>query len=243
MAGDADVFGHALGDWARGRTDPEVIERADGFVDVGAGHELYLADFGRWPSSERQAVRYARGRVVDVGCGAGRVALHLQQRGLDVVALDASPRAVRTTRARGVRKTWCASLDTLTPEIGSFDTVVLFGNNVGIFGTPERMRRTLTDWAARTGPHARVLAQSTSPYSGGAPALDRGQLRHNRQRGLMPGQCRLRIRYRDLATPWFDWLFVSPSEMRMLLRGTGWHQGRILGGPARDPYVAVLQKD
>ena len=53
----------------------------------------------------------------------------------------------------------------------------------------------------------------------------------------------MRIRYRDDVGPWFSWLFVSRAEMKMLLRGTGWHQSRILGGGPSEPYVAVLEKD
>jgi SAM-dependent methyltransferase len=239
----ADAFGRALMDWERGGTDPEIYERVDGFVDIGAGPELFLAGFQYWPSSERQAMRYVRGRVVDVGCGAGRVALYLQQRGFDVVGLDSSPLAARTARMRGVKETWCAPIERLTLSIGTFDTIVLFGNNFGIFGSPDRLRSVLTDWSARMAPGARILAQSTNPYSGGAPALDRSYYLRNKERGLMPGQCRLRVRYHSLATPWFGWLFVSRNEMRLLLRGTGWHQSRILGATPRDPYVGILEKD
>ncbi len=243
MNARADAFGRALADWTRGGTEPEIYERDDGFVDVGAGPELFLAGIRHWPSAERQAMRYARGRVIDVGCGAGRVALHLQQRGLDVVGLDSSPLAARISRQRGVRETWCSPIGRISGRIGSFDTIVLFGNNFGIFGPPDRLRRTLTEWADRTPPATRILAESTTPYFGGAPALDRHYSLQNRERGRMPGECRLRVRYRDWATPWFSWLFVSRNEMRSLLRGTGWHQSRILGAASAEPYVAVLEKD
>jgi SAM-dependent methyltransferase len=101
MRRENDVFGRALMDWARGGTAPEILERDDGYTDLSAGHELYVAGFEDWPLSERQAIRYVRGRVVDVGCGAGRVSSYLQQRGFDVVGLDASPLAVRAARLRG----------------------------------------------------------------------------------------------------------------------------------------------
>ena len=239
----ADAFGRAVMDWARGGTDPEVYERDDGFVDVGAGPDLFLADFPDWPSSERRAMRHVRGRVIDVGCGAGRVALHLQQLGMDVVGLDASPLAARTSRLRGVKQTWCAPVESLTGSIGSFDTIVLFGNNFGMFGSPARLRKVLTAWSNRMVPKARILAQSSNPYGGGAPALDRSYCRLNKARGLMGGQCRLRVRYHSLATPWFPWLFASSNEMRLLVKGTGWHLSRVLGATSRDPYVGVLEKD
>ena len=243
MKSGDDAFGQALMDWARGGTDPEIYERDDGFLDIGAGHELFLAEYPDWPSSERQAMRYVRGRAIDVGSGAGRVPLYLQQRGFDVVALDSSPLAARVSRMRGVRETWCTPIESLTKGVASFDTVVLFGNNFGILGIPNRLRGVLTEWSKRMAPGARILAESTNPYCGGAPALDRSHYLRNKELGLMPGQCRLRVRYRSLATPWFHWLFVSRDEMRLLLRGTGWHLSRVLGTAPRDSYVGILEKD
>ena len=243
MRQGTDVFGRALLDWARGGTAPELIERHDGFLELGAGHELYVAGFEDWPLSERQSIGYVRGRVIDVGCGAGRVALYLQERGFDVVGLDASPLAIRSARMRGVEEAWCMPISQLAKRIGSFDTVVLFGNNFGLFGTPERARKTLGVWARRTNPGARILAQSTNPYCGGAPAIDRSHYQRNKQTGLMPGQLRIRTQYRGSVGAWSNWLFVSRNEMRSLLRGTGWHQAKIFGGLPSDSYVAVLEKD
>jgi hypothetical protein len=171
------------------------------------------------------------------------VSLVLQARGFRVVGLDASPLAIRAARTLGVGETWCRSVYTLGRSIGGFDTIVLFGNNFGMFGTPDRIRRVLADWARRTSPGTRILAESTNPYCGGAPLLDRAYYRRNRERGLLPGQARLRIRYGNAASPWFDWLFVSRREMQTLLRGTGWHQARILGSRPSEPYVALLERD
>jgi SAM-dependent methyltransferase len=243
MQQGTDAFGRALMDWARGGTAPEIIERDDGVTDLGAGHEFYVAKFKDWDSSERRSLRYVRGRIIDVGCGAGRVTLYLQQRGFDVVGLDASRLAIRAARLRGVKNAWCMSIDDLSGRVASFDTIVLFGNNFGIFGTPERLRRLLGVWARRTSPAARILAQSTNPYCGGAPTIDRAYYRRNKQKGLMPGQVRVRTRYRGYVGEWSDWLFVSRNEMRILLRGTGWHPTKILGGLPGDSYVAVLEKD
>lgn len=224
-----------------GGTDPEVHERHDGYLEVGAGPELYLAPYDRWPATERRSMRYVRGRALDLGCGAGRVALHLQQRGVDVHGVDASVLAVRAARAHGVRQVWRAALEAMSDDIGGFDTVLLFGNNAGIFGTPARLAATLGDWARCTAPGTRLLAESTSPYGGSAPLLDGAQRRANRRRAEMAGQLRLRVRYRQLASDWFDWLFVSARELQGLVSGTGWECMTVVSDGAEEPFVMVLE--
>ena len=58
----------------------------------------------------------------------------------------------------------------------------------------------------------------------------------------MGGQVRIRVRFRDFKTPWFDYLMVSKKEMEDILNGTGWNVGRYLDsdGPT---YVAIIEKD
>jgi SAM-dependent methyltransferase len=242
MAPDSDVFGYALLDWTMGATSPEVLEREDGFTQVGAGPEVYLSEFRGWPSAERRSIRYLRGRVMDVGCGAGRVALELQKRGVEVVGLDASHLAARAARLRGVNEVWTTPIEDLDSRIEAFDSFVLFGNNFGIFETPARARRILIHLAKVTKPGARILVESTSAYAGGAPAFNRSYYHRNKARGRSPGQVKLRYHYGHLVGPWFQWIYVSRREMRSILVGTGWRIDRVVGAQPSEPYVAILVK-
>ena len=76
-------------------------ERDDGLITPTGGPGVYFREYEDWPAIEKQAIELARGRVLDIGCGAGRVGGHLQGKGLDVVGVDNSPLAVRTCRERG----------------------------------------------------------------------------------------------------------------------------------------------
>ncbi len=239
----SDVFGRALLDWSKGGTRIEVLEREDGFTQEGAGPGVYLAGFREWPACERQSLRHLRGRVLDIGCGAGRVALELQRRGIDVVGLDASPLGARAAKLRGVREVWCAPLQNVKERISTFDALVLYGNNFGIFANPSSARRQLAMLARHTKDGARIFVESTSSYFGGAPAMTRAYYAQNVLRGRSPGQVRVRYRYDGLKGQWFDWIYVSPREMRHVLRGTGWRQERILATTRNEPYVAILSKE
>lgn len=186
-------------------------------------------------------MRWARGRVLDVGCGSGRVALQLQSRALHVTGIDLSPLAIQVARARGVRDARLMALDDISPELGLFDTVVMFGNNFGLFGSAAGAARRLRVLGSITNPAAKILAGSLHAYKTEDP-VHLTYHRRNKALGRMAGQARLRIRHRQWATPWFDYLLVSPQEMDELARAGGWRLYRLIedGNPY---YVGVLVKE
>jgi SAM-dependent methyltransferase len=137
-----DAYGQLLLAALEGDEVVEIVERDDGFISASTmGPKLYVAPFRRWPSHHRRAMRYAKGRVLDVGAGAGRVSLHLQERGQDVVAIDNSPGAIAVCRRRGVREARVLAFDAIDESLGTFNTIVLFGNNFGLFGTPTKAKQ------------------------------------------------------------------------------------------------------
>ena len=234
-----DAYGQLVLDHLEGRRAQEIVERDDGLVEANKGPLTYFAPLRHWPAVERRALRWARGRCLDVGVGAGRVALELQARGRDVVGIDVSPLAVEVARRRGVRDARVVPFDAVDESLGRLDTVVMYGNNFGLFGSRAGARRLLGRLAALTSERGRILACSLDPYSTDDPLHAAYQAR-NRKRGRMAGQIRIRIRHRAAATPWFDYLLVSPDEMAELAESGGWRVRRFVrdDGPL---YVGVLE--
>jgi SAM-dependent methyltransferase len=235
-----DAYGALLLAAVEGEEAIEIVERDDGLIMAGRlGTPAYLAPFRRWPARQRQAMRLVRGRVLDVGSGGGRVALHLQDRH-EVVSIDSSPGAVQAAKRRGVRDVRVLRIEEASPKLGTFDTVIMFGNNLGLLGGEERGRRLLRRLARITNPGACILGETLDPYTTDEP-LHLAYHARNRRRGRLSGQVRIRVRYRDLATPWFDYLFLSRPELEELVDGTGWR----LADTVQDDsplYVAVLEK-
>ena len=107
-------------------------------------------------------MRLARGRVLDVGCGAGRVALYLQERGHEVVGIDLSPLTVDVARRRGVKNARELAVTQVSRKIGRFDTIVMFGNNFGLMGGKRRAPWLLRRFRSITNEDARILAESVN---------------------------------------------------------------------------------
>ena len=73
----------------------------------------------------------------------------------------------------------------------------------------------------------------------GASALARRYHARNRERRKLGGVERLRIRYQQYATPWFDVLFASREEVNRISDRSGWAVSRFIDHGAG--YVAVLE--
>jgi SAM-dependent methyltransferase len=198
----------------------EVIERDDGLIN-GAPTEHYLAAPPNWQPHDHRALAGVSGHVLDVGAGAGRVALVLQERGVPVTALDISPGALAVARHRGVHDCVLATVDEHARAGRRYDTFLLLGNNLGLIGGPQRAPAFLAALAGMARPGARIIAHGTDPY-GTTDQVQVAYHRRNRAAGRLGGQLRVRLRYRDVATDWFDYLVCSVPELRSLLDGTAW---------------------
>ena len=148
---------------------------------------------------------------------------------------------MKTAKARGVKGARLLPFEKIDQlRTGAFDTVVMFGNNFGLFGSRARAKRLLKQLHRITRPGAVLLAQSLDPYQTNTPAHLAYQ-RRNRRRGRMSGQIRIRIRFNEFVGPWFDYLLVSPAEMSAIVDGTGWEVDRFL--VENDPrYAAVIRR-
>jgi SAM-dependent methyltransferase len=240
MKPDEDAFGRELYDYMLGNNHCEVIERDDGYLDVNDDLVEYFEPYDNWPLHHRMAMRYIKGRVLDVGCGAGRHAVYLQEKGLDVIGVDISPLAIKVSRMRGLRDARVMSITDITPDLGKFDSVVMLANNFGLMGNPRRAKWLLKRFQNVTTDDARILAETTDPRATRDPVHKRYQQR-NRDNGRMSGQVRLRLRYRQYKTPWFDYLLVSKKEMREIVEGTGWEVDNFINS-GEPIYIGVLKK-
>ena len=79
------------------------MEIAQEYSYVGGELELFMKAVN-WKNYWSSRVRpFVHGKVLDVGAGVGSHALVLQQRGLDVTAMDISASAVTIMKQRGLK--------------------------------------------------------------------------------------------------------------------------------------------
>lgn len=242
MPTDVDAYGHAIRDYHETGDGFEVVERDDGWIGPSGGPADYFRRYEEWPARQRDAMEHVHGRVLDIGCGAGRHALYLQEQGHEVVGIDVSPNALAVCRDRGlddVRELGIGDVDQLD---GPFDTVLMLGNNFGLVGTSETAPDRLHALAAVTASGATLIAESRDPYATDDPhhLAYHGD---NEARDRLGGALRIRVRYKRHATEWFDYLLASPAEMETIVGGTPWRVAHFIDGDEdAAEYVGILRK-
>lgn len=234
-----DAFGQALLNRFDGADVLDVIyERDDGLVNADTSD--YFLEPPNWPELDRWAIDRCRGRVLDLGAGAGRASLALQALGMEALALDLSPGAIETCRRRGVRETFVGEItDLAATSPQKFDTFAALGNNLGLLGTAARAAEMFDAFAALSNDGATIVGTCLDPTAGDAPEWHASYHERNRAAGVPPGQIRLRTRFRNITTEWFDLFWMSPDELDGLARQSGWQVTEVLPGLL---YGAVLSR-
>jgi len=126
-----DIFGKALLDYFQGNYSADIITE----THISKEDELPLPylfrNYAGMPTLEQKALDLAKGKVLDVGCGAGSHSLHLQNKKIQVTAIDISEGAVKVTQLRGLRDVRRSNVLDISEE--KFDTILLLMNGTGIF--------------------------------------------------------------------------------------------------------------
>ena len=190
----------------------------------GGPAELPVHDWTR-PADHHDDALLAEcvGDTLDIGCGPGRLAQRLAERGdrrtgRRVLGIDVVPEAVAQTRARGVSALQGSVFDPV-PREGRWHTALLADGNVGIGGDPLALLARLGVVLA---PDGRVVVELGAP---GVPTSTRWA----------------RLEVAGTTSRPFRWSVVGVDGVLGLARATGWAvTTRAPFAPQR--WLAVLER-
>ncbi|MHB0936937.1 MAG: class I SAM-dependent methyltransferase [Armatimonadota bacterium] len=235
---EADLFGRVLWEYYQGTSSEYFIRRDDNYGDRDSTSR-YFRSWDQLPAHHRCLLSHAKGRVLDFGAGAGQHALALQEHGLEVTAIDISPRAVALSKERGVRDAQVMDGMHLTFEDASFDTVIILGNNLGIAGTPDGLRRLLASLRRIVRPGGQILAEFNDHTATHDPTHLRYQ-QWNVARGRYPGSVNIRVEHDGCCSPFFDWLLPKLGDLRTICADTGWKIDRCVQVTTEATYAVGI---
>ena len=161
------------------------------------------------PRIEQKALDMATGKTLDVGAGSGCHSLVLQERGVDVTAIDISPLSVETMKERGVKKVMEQDFFTLTGQ--QYDTILMMMNGIGIVGSLERLPEFFKQLDKILAPGGQVLCDSSDisyvfETEDGIIELPDDMIYY--------GEHSFQMQYKDTIGEPFNWLYIDADTLR-----------------------------
>jgi len=227
-----DVLGHALQDYLAGYRGTPLFTH----THFGWAEEMPVSEFFRQPADfpelEHIALALCDGRVLDVGAGAGSHALFLQQRGMDVTALERSPLAGDVMRARGVKRVITA--DFFRYDGDRYDTLLFLMNGIGVAGTIDGLKTLLHHCKTLLNPGGQLLFDSSDVaylYRDGTLDKPAGYY----------GEIRYQYAYKGKRSAPFDWLFIDQDTLISIAQPLGWVV-QVLYEDGHDQYLVRMER-
>ncbi|HIF94512.1 MAG TPA: methyltransferase domain-containing protein [Myxococcales bacterium] len=234
--GPAEPLAAALLDHHRsGRARRVKALRADG-ISFEIETEEYFTLEGQLAELDVLSMDRCRGRVLDVGAGAGRHSLALQERGHDVVAIDVSAVCSALCRLRGVRDARTFDVMRLDSDepLGRFDSIFFGMQTIGVAGGMKPLEELL-----------RRLSHCLEP--GGELIVDSSALREawdgdEEDQSPSRGEIVLSTRYRGLRGESFPWIYLAEEDLADCAQRAGYEMERLARVESGE-YLAALRHD
>ena len=188
------------------------------------------------PEIERKALDMAKGKTLDVGAGAGCHSLVLQEKGIDVTAIDISPLSVETMKERGVKKVFEQDFFLLE---GQFDTILMLMNGIGIVGTLERMSEFFRQLDKILAPRGQVLCDSSDISY--VFEDENGMIIIPNEMDYY-GEHTFRMQYKDIVGESFDWLYIDADTLRQKADRCGYVVEVVAEGDHYDYLARITMK-
>lgn len=154
-----DLFGQAILDYQTQNTPEDLITETNISEADDMSVSYLFRSYNEMPKIEKKALQLAKGKILDVGCGAGSHSLYWQEKGFDVTAIDISQKAINACQLRGIKNARVQNL--LAIENEKFDTIALLMNGTGIFGTLAETSKYLQKLKSLLSPNGQILIDSS----------------------------------------------------------------------------------
>jgi SAM-dependent methyltransferase len=198
-----DPIGKAILEYADKTRPMDIIVMSEICDDDIIPLEVLFRRYDEMPELEQMALDQCKGKILDVGAGAGAHAKHLMDNGFDVQCIDISKGAVEYLNEVEVP---ARQLDFYDVKDEKYDTVLMLMNGIGIAGTLSNLERTLEHAKSLLTPTGKILCDSSDikflyEDEDGSMWVDLNTEYY--------GNFRFQMSFKKEIGPWFDWLYVD----------------------------------
>lgn len=173
--------------------------------------DIFFRDKDNLPDFEWIMLDLAKGKTLDVGAGCGSHSLLLQEKNLEVIALEISEGACRVASDRGVEQ--IERNDYKLTSLKGFDTITMVMNGIGLVGNLTGFEKALNKFESMLNINGQILFDTTNIdyiYEGKIP-VDKYY-----------GEVSFQFEYKDVKGEWFDWLYLDIETIKRIGSANGW---------------------
>lgn len=235
-----DLFGKAILDYQTNNKPEDIITE----TSISEADEMSVAylfrDYSEMPKLEQKALQISKGKVLDVGCGAGSHALYLQKEmNLNVKAIDISANAIEACKLRGIKNAEVINVLNLDSDIhqnDKYDTILLLMNGTGIFGKLDRITIYLQKLKSLLSKGGQILIDSSDIiYMFDQDEDGAYEINAN---GYY-GELTFDLQYKGETEDTFDWLYLDYNTLQNAAHANGLNCELVIEGEHFD-YLARL---
>jgi hypothetical protein len=229
-----DPIGTALLNYYQTADDTPINVKLDVADDDVLAPSYFFRSYDQCPELEQVALQQSRGKVLDVGAGAGSHGLYLQDQGMDITAIDVSPNSVNVMKKRGIKNV--ELIDFYDYQGGSFDTLLFLMNGIGLVQTLDGFERFFAHARTLLSANGQIILDSSDliymfEAEDGSYVIDLSSKYH--------GEVAFNLSYKDIEGEPFNWLYVAEELLQDAAQANGFNCEIIKQGPHYD-YLARL---
>ena len=235
MKKEQDAMGKAIADFYKGRRDGKLRVLSPMFEEDEIPVTTLFRAFRDMPKMEQKALKMAKGKILDVGAGSGCHSLWLQEKGLDVTAIDISPYSIETMKERGVVNVREQDFFTLEEK---YDTILMLMNGIGIVGTLDKLSGFFKHIDKILAHDGQLLCDSSDlcylydDKDGIAELMDSDKYY---------GELEYTMCYDEICGDSFPWLYIDANTLRNYAEANGFEMEIVRRGEHYD-YLARIMR-
>jgi SAM-dependent methyltransferase len=231
-----DLFGKAILDYQTNNSPEDLITQ----TTISEEDEMSVAYLFRshkeMPTMEQKALELAKGKVLDVGCGAGSHSLYLQNElSLEVTAIDISSNAIQACSLRGIKD--ARVQDVMKLENETYDTILLLMNGAGMCGRLKNIPIFLLKLKSLLNPGGQILLDSSDIIYMFDDDEDGGKWIPSDNEYY--GEVVFNIAYKGEKEQPFNWMYIDYNTLQNAAFANGLQAELILEGEHYD-FLAKL---
>lgn len=210
-----DPIGAAIAEYALTKKPNDIIVGSDICEDDIIPIEVLFRKHDDMPELEQVALERVKGRVLDVGAGAGVHSLELMDRGFEVFPIETSEGAVTYMKSVGLNP---RKVDFFDLKDEQYDTILMMMNGIGIAGTLANLEKTFKHAKSLLNPGGKIICDSSDIkylYED-----EDGSMWVNLNTEYY-GNFRFQMKYKREKGPWFDWLYVDFDSLFEAAKNAG----------------------